>query len=165
VVYFIALYADSLHLGNVGFFFAVYSLFMVLSRPFSGRWADRGGSNSVIAIGLTALLFGMILVSRSHAMPAFLLAGSLLGIGFGFSIPTLQAFAVRYVPPHRRGAATGTYFAGFDMGFGVGAIVWGFVGELAGYRAMYLTTLIPLAIAAIIYYWSYGRKHSEKSVS
>jgi MFS family permease len=160
VVYFIAIYVGGLHIGNVGFFFAVNSFFMVVSRPISGRWADRGGNNPVMIIGIGTLLLGLILVSQSQTMAAFLCAGALIGIGTGFSIPTLQALAVRTVPAHRRGAATGTYFAAFDLGFGAGAYIWGIVADLAGYGFMYLMAVIPLAIAAMIYYSSYVRKHN-----
>jgi MFS family permease len=152
VVYFIALYAHSLDIGNIGLFFASNALFMIMSRPLSGRWADRGGSRAVVTIGLLSLCAGTIVVAFSREMIGFLVAGAFMGAGSGFSIPSLQALAVRNVPFDRRGAATGTYFAAFDMGFGVGAILWGLVAQLTSYRVMYLTTLIPLVIGATIYY-------------
>lgn len=152
MVYYIALYAADLRAGNVGPFFAASSLFMVVSRPVSGRWADRGGSAQVVLIGFLSLIVGMIVIGLSHTMTGFILAGILVGIGYGFSMPTLQALAVRNAPAGRRGAATGTYYASFDLGIGLGAVVWGFVSAAAGYQAMYFTTLIPLALAVAIYY-------------
>ena len=83
IVYFIALYGAGLELGNVGLFFASNALFMVISRPLSGRWADRGGSTAVIVIGLLSLLAGMISIAFSYTMAGFLLAGALVGFGFG----------------------------------------------------------------------------------
>ena len=152
MVYYIALYAADLHVGNVGPFFAASSLFMIVSRPVSGRWADRGGSAYVILIGFLSLIAGMIAIGFSQTMAGFILAGILVGIGYGFSMPTLQAFAVRNVPAGRRGAATGTYYASFDLGIGLGAVVWGFVAAASGYQTMYFTTLIPLVMAVAIYY-------------
>jgi MFS family permease len=163
VAYFIALYAHSLNIGNVGLFFASNSLFMIMSRPLSGRWADRGGTGPVVGIGFLALFAGTIVIGFSHQIVGFLVAGALMGMGSGFSIPTLQALAVRHVPADRRGAATGTYFAAFDMGFGVGALVWGFVAELTSYRTMYLATLLPLALAAAIYYKFEGKMVSGRT--
>jgi MFS family permease len=164
VMYFIAIYAASLGIGNVGLFFAASSLFMVVSRPVSGQWADRGGSAAVILIGFVCLSAGMIAIDLSHSIVGFLLAGALVGSGSGFSMPTLQALAVRRVPVDRRGAATGTYYAAFDMGFGVGAITWGLVAEALGYRTMYLTTLIPLALAGAIYYRFEVRMASQRQM-
>jgi MFS family permease len=125
---------------------------MVLSRPLSGRWADRGGSRAVVTIGLLSLCAGTLIVAFSREMMGFLIAGAFIGAGSGFSIPTLQALAVRHVPFERRGAATGTYFAAFDMSFGVGAILWDVVAQLTSYRTMYITTLVPLVLGALIYY-------------
>jgi len=152
MVYYIALYAIDLHIRNIGPFFGVSALFTIISRPVSGRWADRGHAVAVILLGFLSLFIGMIGVGLSRTMTGFLTAGSLVGLGFGFSMPTLQALAVRHVSAGKRGAATGTYYASFDLGIGVGAIVWGFVAAASGYRVMYLTTLIPLALALAIYY-------------
>jgi MFS family permease len=163
MVYFIALYAADLRIGNAGLFFAADSLSMVVSRPLGGRWADRGSTRIVITIGLLSLLAGVVLVVLSRTMAIFLVAGALVGVGLGFSIPTLQALAVRWVSPDRRGAATGTYLVAFDMGFGVGAIIWGLVAQGLGYRVMYLTTLIPLALAAVIYFRFEERMNPRKT--
>jgi MFS family permease len=152
MVYYIALYAVDLRMGNVGPFFAATSLFTVVSRPASGRWADRGGSAHVVLIGFLCLIAGMVAIGISHTIMGFIVAGALVGVGYGFSMPTLQAFAVRNAPGGRRGAATGTYYASFDMGIGLGAVVWGFVSAAWGYQIMYFTTLIPLALAMAIYY-------------
>jgi len=151
VFYFIALYGARLDIGNVGLFFAFNALFMVISRPLSGRWADRGGSTPVVLIGLLSFLAGMVSIAFSYSMTGLLVAGALIGFGLGFTLPSLQALAVRHVPMERRGAATGTYYAAFDLGFGVGAVAWGFVAQLFGYRAMYLMTLIPLLLAGVTY--------------
>jgi MFS family permease len=152
VMYFIAVYASDLGVRNIGLFFAASSLTMVISRPIGGRWADHGGISKVILIGLLSLATGMAAIGLSRTIIGFLVAGTFNGFGFGFCAPALQALAVRHAPPNRWGAATGTYYAAFDMGYGVGAFVWGFVTEAIGYQAMYFTTLIPLGLAGALYY-------------
>jgi MFS family permease len=152
VVYFVALYGADLGIGNIGLFFAAFSFSMVITRPMSGRWADHSGTGMVILIGLLTLFGGITAIGLSRTLGGFLLAGTLVGLGFGFCLPTLQALAVRHVPANRRGAATGTYYAAFDMGVGLGAILWGFVAEAAGYQVMYFITLIPVALAGANYY-------------
>lgn len=165
LVYFIALYAANLNIGNVGLFFAASSLSMIVSRPLSGRWADRGGSTPVILIGFLVTFVGMTVIALWGTVTGFILAGAFIGFGFGFSIPTLQAIAVRSVAPERRGAATGTYYAAFDLGFGVGGVVWGAIAQFWGYQTMYLTTLIPLAGACVIYYKFAAKKVPRLGVS
>jgi MFS family permease len=125
---------------------------MVVSRPISGRWTDRGGTHRVVLIGLLCLVTGTTAIGLSRTITGFLIAGLFNGLGFGFCGTTLQALAVRRAPAHRWGAATGTFYAAFDMGYGLGGIVWGFVAEATGYQTMYFITLIPLVPAGTLYY-------------
>ncbi|MDD5168367.1 MAG: MFS transporter [Syntrophales bacterium] len=152
VIFFIAVYAAALGIGNIGLFFVATALTMVIFRPISGRWADRGGTNMVMFISYLALFLSIVIIGVSHSITGFLLAGAFIGLGFGSCFPTLQALAVRHVPAHRRGSATGTFFLAFDIGLGLGAVLWGYVAEAAGYQIMYFATLIPLVLAGAIYY-------------
>lgn len=152
VMSFIALYAAEQGITNIGPFFTALALVMLVTRPLSGRWADRGGADKILLAAHLAVFFGLVTVGLSHTMGGFILTGALLGTGFGFFIPTLQALAVRYVPVNRRGAATGTYMISIDLGIGLGTILWGHVAETAGYRAMFFANLIPLALAGLIFY-------------
>lgn len=76
-----------------------------------------------------------------------------MGEGMGyFGLTGTLAMAVRNVPPSRRGAANATFFLGFDLGIGVGAMLWGAVAELVGYQVIYLWALLPIGIAFVIYW-------------
>jgi MFS family permease len=152
VLSFIALYAAEHGITNIGLFFTAMALTMFTSRPIAGRWTDRGGINMVLLIGHLALFIGMVITGFSHTMTHFLIAGSFIGLGFGVSLPTLQSLAVRHAPAHRRGAATGTFFASLDLGIGLGTILWGYVAVATSYQIMYFTTLIPVIIAGGIYF-------------
>jgi MFS family permease len=152
VLSFIALYATERGITSIGLFFTATAVTMIISRPIAGRWTDRGGTDMVLLIGHLALFTGMAAIGLSHTLLGFLFAGAIVGLGFGFCIPTLQAQSVRYTPAHRRGAATSTFFVAFDLGIGLGTIFWGYVAEATGYQIMYFTTLVPLVLSAAIYY-------------
>jgi MFS family permease len=152
MLFFVAIYAASLKVGNIGLFFASSSVCMAFSRPLSGRWADRGGANKVILMGLFLMAASAVATGVSHTLTGFILAGGLAGLGVGCSIPTLQSMAVQRAPADRRGAATGTFYAGYDMGLGLGAIAWGLIVQASGYRSMYFAALIPLILAGPIYW-------------
>ncbi len=164
VLSFIALYASESGINNIGLFFTAMAAAMLISRPISGRWADRGGSSKVILIGHLAIITGVSIISLSHTIEGFMTAGAVFGFGFGFCMPTLQALSVRYAPGHRRGAATGTFFIALDLGIGLGTIFWGYVAAASSYQIMYFTTLIPTILAGALYYrlkgYGYYQKHS-----
>ncbi|MDI6812175.1 MAG: MFS transporter [Desulfitobacteriaceae bacterium] len=157
IVSFLALYTKELGIGNIGPFFTVYALTLIVVRPVFGKVADRRGYNIVMIPGLLAVLVTMILISKSQALGLLLTAAVIYGIGFGAVQPTLQAMAVQNVPFNRRGAANGTFYSAFDLGIGLGSGIWGTVAQFFGYSQMYLWAAVP-AIIAFILYLTQGRQ-------
>jgi MFS family permease len=162
VLCFIPLYAIELGIPNIGLFFSAIAVTMIISRPLSGRWTDAGGGNRVIAIGHFIIFIGMVTMGFAHILTSILLAGALIGFGFGFCLPTLQAQSVSNTPVHRRGAATGTFFAFFDLGIGIGSVIWGYVAAAISYQTMYLLNLLPVVLAGFMYYRFSARIYDNK---
>ena len=79
-----------------------------------------------------------------------LLSGFLYGVGYGGSQSTLQSLAVMNAPSSRYGAANGTFFVGFDFGYGIGALLAGILSEIIGYANMYLFLILFLLIATML---------------
>lgn len=151
VVTFIALYALEEGITNIGPFFTVYAAALALTRPLSGIVSDRLGTDVVVVPGLVLVAASMVVLSYANTLSIFLGAGIIFGLGFGAILPSMQALAVGKVPPNRRGAATGTFFMGFDLGIGAGAVLWGLVSSSIGYSRMYLATVIPVGLAFLSY--------------
>jgi len=156
VVSFLALYAASLNIPNIGPFFTVYALTLLVSRPIFGRLSDKKGFDIVMLPGILCVLATMLILFSAHTMPMFLLAGFVYGVGLGAVQPTLQSMAVKHVPPFRRGAANGTYSTGFDLGIGLGSALWGLLAQAYGYNMLYLWASVPALIALVIYF-AFGR--------
>ena len=55
--------------------------------------------------------------------------------------------------PHRKAMANATYFSFFDLGVGIGAIVFGQIGYLFGYRSIYITAAFSIFISIMVYMW------------
>ncbi|GAB6172093.1 MFS transporter [Paradesulfitobacterium aromaticivorans] len=157
VLSFLALYGEQRGISGIGIFFTVYAITITLSRPMLGRIADQHGFDLVIIPGLVIVTLTMILFYLSQTLTMFILAGIVFGIGFGAVQPSLQALSVLNVPPERRGAAVGTYFTAFDIGVGLGSVVWGIVADAAGYSMMYLLNVIP-AVLALAFYLAFSRQ-------
>ncbi len=143
VVTFLAIYTTQLGIANIGPFFTVYAITLLAVRPLSGKLADKKGDSIVIIPGILALIIAMLLLAFAKTLPVFLLAGFVYGVGFGATNPALQALAVRKVDPSRRGAANSTYMNGFDLGIGLGAVIWGLISSATSYSFMYVLTVIP----------------------
>lgn len=145
---------------NIGLFFTVYALSLMISRPYFGKLSDRKGYSAAVLPGIIAVLVTMFLLYFANSLGAFLVAGFIYGIGFGATQPVLQAMAVRNVPPQRRGSSNATFFVGFDLGIGVGSILWGIIAELVGFQTIYLLAMIPAVIGLLVFLKT-SKKYSE----
>lgn len=151
VIGFITLFGVESGIGDVSRFFFLYAIVIMATRPISGRLYDRFGPTAVVLPGAGLLSVGLLVLSNADSQAALTAAAVIYGAGFGSIQPSLQAWAIDRVEPHRRGAATGTYYSAFDIGIGLGAMVLGSVAKASSYSVMYrVAALIPLGIAAAL---------------
>ncbi|SDN18823.1 Predicted arabinose efflux permease, MFS family [Paenibacillus sp. yr247] len=156
---FLSVYAKAIGLDKyASYFFMVFALMIVISRPFTGKWFDRSGPNGLVYPGVALFTLGMIALSLASSPIPFLVAGGMLGLGFGALLPSFQTIAIQAAPAHRRGLATGTYFLLFDSGYGIGSYVLGIVASRSNYHTMYFVAGLVVACSALLYYGLYHRK-------
>ncbi|QKG85364.1 MFS transporter [Kroppenstedtia pulmonis] len=161
MVSFISLFAQELGIvAAAGYFFSVYSVALLISRPVTGKISDRYGTDYVIYPGMILCILGILILSQAHSTLLFLLAALLIGFGFGSIQPSLHAMVIQSVPAERRGAATATYFISNDVGIASGAFVLGIISNWVGYSSMFLSTTL-LVVISIIWYGIYQKKHRE----
>lgn len=164
VMSFLSFYSEKIDLVKAGgFFFLVYAIMILLSRPFTGQLMDAKGANIVIYPCLVIFAIGMLLFSQAHNSMIFLVAGALMGLGYGNFNSVAQTIAIKVTPPQRLGLATSTYFILYDIGLGAGPYLLGFIVPLTGYRGLFLTMVFVILVSIILYYFLHGRK--EKALN
>lgn len=162
VLSFINFYAIEINLvSTASFFFLVYSIAVLLSRPFTGRLMDVRGANYVMYPAFIILAAGMVLLSSVSTGITLLLAGGLIGLGFGNIQSSTQAIAVKLTEPHRMGLATSTFFIFLDAGLGFGPYLLGFIIPKTGYSHLYVILGIVVLLSSILYYFLHGKKKSN----
>jgi predicted MFS family arabinose efflux permease len=155
---FLAVYSEEIHLVEAAsFFFVALSAAAFFSRPFAGRLFDLKGENLVMYSAIVAFMLGMGLLSQSHQAYSILLAGVLVGLGYGAIQFGGQAIYVKITPPHRMGLASSTFFAFVDAGIAIGPFIFGLFVPIAGYRGIYLGAAIVAAVSIFLYYLVYGK--------
>lgn len=162
MVTFLPLYAQEKGIENIGPFFTIYALGLLITRPLAGKYYDRKGPNLIVVLGMTAMFAATFILSQSGTMAVFLVCGFLYGIGFGSVQPTLLALALHGIEPQRRGAVNGTVFSFFDLGIGLGSVALGFLANMLGYSAMYaLASIAPLIGLALFFLWPKAKAMEE----
>ena len=156
---FISLYAKETHLEKAAsFYFLVYAIAVLVTRPFSGRLLDIKGANFIVYPCLFIYAAGMLIFSRAADGITLLLAACLMAVGYGSFISCAQAISIKEVLPHRMGLATTTYFIFVDLGFGLGPFLLGMLVPHTGYRGLFLIMTFVVLASIPLYYFLLGRK-------
>jgi len=134
---FLPIYASARGMQNPGLFFTVQALALLLTRTFAGRLADRRGRALVIVPGMVAAATGIALLPLASSLATFFVSAALWGAGFGCAQPASMALLVDQVRGERRGLGLSTYFMGFDVGIGSGAIALGYLSQSVGWEVMW----------------------------
>ena len=154
---FIALHAAAQGVPEITWYFVVYAITTVVSRPFIGKIIDRRGYRGPSIFATICTAATLALIGVSNTLPLFCLAGALGGLGIGSAMGTFQALAVATVPPQRRGVATSTYFVFFDLGIAIGSFVAGIIAGAVGYTAMF-EIMAAFPILACIFFLVAGKE-------
>lgn len=163
VISFLALYSEEIRLISAAtFFFIVCAAVMFLTRPFVGRRFDAKGENSVMYPAIPCFAAGIALLSQARTGWMLLLAGAVMGLGFGAVQSTGQATVIKISPAHRTGLATSTFYAFADIGAGIGPLLCGLLAEAAGYRSMFVAVAAIAAACLLLYYAVYGRQAARR---
>lgn len=150
---FLALYTKGLGLLEAAsYFFLVYAVFIMISRPFTGRWSDKWGSKVIIYPCLALFAGGMFLLSQAHSIAIILMSGAIIGIGYGSVTPVFQTQIINSVEPQRVGIANSLFFNSMDMGMAIGAYVFGIVAGISGYGSIYLVGVALIIAAGLEYF-------------
>ena len=162
VLSYLSIYAQEKDLlAFASSFFLVYAAIMLLSRPLTGRIFDEKGPRYVIIPGLIFFAVGLVLLAYMSSVWMFLVAGGVVGFGYGALVPSLQTLAVQSTNHERSGYATATFFTFFDLGIAVGSYVLGLVAVYYGYQNVYLLAA-GVVLIVLVWYIFFGRKRKQE---
>jgi MFS family permease len=150
---FLPIYSAQKGIGGIHWYFLLFAIALMISRTFAGRLYDQRGHQAVFLPGAVLILAAMFLLAWLPSSMIMYIAAILYGLGFGSVQPALQAWSVREAPANRRGMANATFFSFFDLGVGIGAIVFGQIAHLFGYSTIYLTSAGSVVISILLYIW------------
>lgn len=159
ILSFLTSYSETIQLqGVASFFFIAYAVAILVSRPFTGRWFDQIGENVVMYPTFFLFAAGLFLLGIANQGSVLLLAGVLVGFGYGNFLSNAQAIAIKVSPNHRMGLATSTFFIFADGGVGMGPFILGFLIPAMGFRGLYITMGVVTLGCLFLYYFFHGRK-------
>ena len=155
ILSFYRLYAVEVDLTQAfSWFFIIYSVILIISRPIAGKIQDRYGDLIVCVIGIVAQSIGLFLIAWVPSTLTVILCAVGASLGFGTLNSACTTIVTRNTPEHRRSYAVSTFFIFCDatMGFGP-ALLGSFVSLSSGYAPIYyisaIITLLALPICLV----------------
>ena len=166
---FIAIYSGLRGIENIGMFFTVYAVFLLITRPVSGILLDKLGYGKVLIPGIIMFGLSFFIISIAQTMTTFLIAAAVSAFGYGVCYPTVQSLSMSCSPKSRRGVASSTNYLGADFGMLFGSSTAGFVVDrmsasastrVEAYSRMYQLMIIPIALS-IVYFLIVRKKIAQ----
>ncbi|MDR1782227.1 MAG: MFS transporter [Bacilli bacterium] len=155
---YLSFYAKEVNvLTYASYFFLVYSIFVFISRPITGKVVDRYKENYVIYPSIILFALGLLILYFTNNGIVLLISAAVIGLGFGNFQSTLQIIAAKIVIKERLSHSMSTYFILFDIGMGFGPLLLGIFIPVIGYHVMILALIVVAFIGLILYYLVHGR--------
>lgn len=148
---YLVLFGREMGLPNIGLFFLLNAVAILLVRPIAGRLFDRFGHLAVLPAASLLLMGGLLLLSWSDTTGLLLLSALLYGLGFGSIQPTAQAWMLRSMPVARQASANSLFYNSTDLGVAVGSMLLGAVAAATGYAVMYRWAALSMALLLAVY--------------
>ncbi|RKG33778.1 MFS transporter [Acinetobacter tianfuensis] len=160
VLSFINFYAKEINLVQAAsFFFLMYAIAILISRPITGPLMDRKGANIIMYPAFMIMGTALVLLSMANSAWMLLLCAALLGFGYGNIQSVCQTLAVKSTSLERMGFATSTFFIFLDAGLGFGPYFIGKLLDYIGYSELYLYSAYA-AFSCIALYYVLHDRHS-----
>lgn len=161
---YIAMMGEQRGISNVGIYYTVNAVFLLLVRPIAGKLSDKYGLAVIVIPAMLVVMLEAIVLGSAMSLWMIVFAGVLQAVGQGSAQPTLQAAAMKTLPPEKSGVASSTFYLGSDIGQGFGPIIGGYVADYFGYGTMYYSAAgVILAGAVLFSVYLFGRNKREKS--
>ena len=126
---FLVIFAEGRGITNVGYYFTIQVVILIVIRISCGKLIDKTPYQYILGPCAILCIGGLLAISFVQSFTYLIVAGVLLGFGYGFANPTAQTSVMRQVGPERYGAASATYYFGVDIALGAGGMIMGQIAE------------------------------------
>lgn len=137
IVSFLPIYVQRYSIYSITLFYVLAGISIIGIRLIFTIFKPKILDKTLVVIAMLSLVITMLSIRYLASTVLLATVAVLYGLALGIVQPYLISRVMNGCPPNRRGAATATYYLGFDMGFGIGGVLWGAVGQYISYLGVY----------------------------
>jgi len=155
VVYPVYLYQRGLSLAHIGWVVGVYGFVWGGSQFFTGKLSDRIGRQKPIVWGMWLCGAGVGMMLLGDQVMWWVASAAVTGFGMALLYPNLSAAVADIAHPNWRGSAIGIYRFWRDTGYGIGALLLGWVAHASGSltSGFWFVAIAMLISGSIVWVW------------
>lgn len=112
-----------------GFLMATFGVLNFLTMPTIGNLSDRFGRRPVLLVSIAGLCIDFLIMGFAHSLIVLFIGRALAGITSA-TYSTANSYIADVTEPEERGRAYGMIGAAFGIGFILGPVIGGFLGEI-----------------------------------
>jgi len=128
--------------AQISWVVTAYSLVYAVGIPLYGKISDFFGARRIYTVGLSLFAFGCLVAVIAPTF-ALLIVGRLVQGAGGAAVAALGIVVVaKVMPEERRGSALGLVASSAGLGSVVGPISGGAIGQVFGWRALFVVPLV-----------------------
>src|SRR5690606_16870605 len=113
----------------VGVFGTVFAGIQFVTSPIQGALSDRFGRRPVILLSCLGLGLDFVFMALANTLP-WLLVGRIISGVTSAGFTTANAYVADVTPPEKRAKSYGMIGAAFGVGFIIGPLLGGWLGEV-----------------------------------
>lgn len=133
-----------------GLIISLFTLTAGLSRPFSGKLADKIGRIPVMIFGLVVCFIVSLLYPIITTVAGFLLLRFVHGFSTGFTPTGVSAYVADIVPFNKRGEAMGIQSLFGSLGMAAGPALGGYIGSAFGINPLFYTASFTAVLSMLV---------------
>ena len=133
-----------------GLIISLFTLTAMLSRPFSGKLADKIGRVPVIVVGSVVCFACSLVYPLVSTVAGFLMLRFVHGFSTGFTPTGTAAYLSDVIPAERRGEAMGLFGTFGSLGMAGGPALGGALGNSFGLDAVFYSSSAMGLISVMI---------------
>jgi len=127
----------------------VFALFQFICMPIVGGLSDRFGRRPIMLLSLLGLGIDYFIMGLAPTV-AFLFIGRIIAGAFGATFSTANAYIADISPPETRAQNFGLVGASFGVGFMLGPVIGGLIGNELGPRAPFIAAGV-ISLLNVVY--------------
>jgi MFS family permease len=105
------------------------------------------GPRRVVMLGFALMFVGSVVAALARSIPMLITSQTCLGLGLGFSYPSLMGLSIRTVDDHERTIAMGIHQTLYAMGMFAGPALSGVLAQSLGIHSMFtIMALLSLVL-------------------